>query len=61
MIYGDLRLQAPQDYLDRTQIKDEFLTRLIDLYLIQSAAVASPEVFDVAVLLGWFELQRHRG
>ncbi|MCM3906013.1 MAG: hypothetical protein ND866_30380, partial [Pyrinomonadaceae bacterium] len=54
----DLRLQAPQDYLDRTKIKDEFLTRLLDLYLIQSAAVASPEVFDIAVLLGWFELQR---
>ena len=56
---GDLRLQAPQDYLDRTGIKDDFLTRLFDLYLIQAAAVASRPVFDVAVLLGWFELQRH--
>ncbi len=56
---GDLRLQAPQDYLDRSNIKDEFLTRLLDFYLIQSTAVASPAVFDVAVLLGWFELQRH--
>ena len=56
---GDLRLQAPQDYLDRSGIKDEFLTRLFDLYLIQAAAVASRPVFDVAVLLGWFELQRH--
>ena len=54
---ADLQLQAPQDYLDRTRIKDEFLTRLLDLYLIQSAAVASRPVFDVAVLLGWFELQ----
>src|SRR5512139_949006 len=56
---GDLRLQAPQDYLDRSGIKDEFLTRLFDLYLIQAAAVASRPVFDVGVLLGWFELQRH--
>jgi hypothetical protein len=55
----DLRLRAPQDYLDRTRIKDEFLTRLLDLYLIPSLAVASPAVFDVGVLLGWFELQRH--
>ena len=55
---ADLQLQAPQDYLDRTQIKDEFLTRLLDLYLIQSAAVASRPMFDVAVLLGWFELRR---
>ena len=55
---GDLRLHAPQDYLDRSGIKDEFLTRLFDLYLIQAAAVASRPVFDVAVLLGWFELQR---
>ena len=56
---SDLRIQAPQDYLDRTGIKDEFLTRLFDLYLIQSAAVASRAVFDVAVLLGWFELRRY--
>lgn len=56
---GDLRLQAPQDYLDRTGIKHEFLTRLFDLYLIQAAAVASRPAFDIAVLLGWFELQRH--
>jgi len=56
---GDLRLEAPQDYLDRSGIKDDFLTRLLDLYLIQSAAVASRPVFDVAVLLGWFELQQH--
>ena len=56
---GDLRLEAPQDYLDRSGIKDDFLTRLFDLYLIQSAAVASRPAFDVAMLLGWFELQRH--
>ena len=55
---SDLRFQAPQDYLDRSHIKDEFLTRLLDFYLIQSAAVGSPAVFDAAVLLGWFELQR---
>lgn len=54
----DLRLEAPQEYLDRTRIKDEFLTRLFDLYLIQSTAIASPPVFDVAALLGWFELKR---
>ncbi|MCM3874150.1 MAG: hypothetical protein ND895_25970, partial [Pyrinomonadaceae bacterium] len=56
---SDLRFQAPQDYLDRTRIKDEFLTRVLDLYLIQSTAIASPPVFDIAALLGWFELQRH--
>jgi hypothetical protein len=56
---GDLRLQAPQEYLDRTRIKDDFLIRLFDLYLIQAAAVASRPLFDMAVLLGWFELQRH--
>jgi hypothetical protein len=56
---SDLHLQVPQDYLDRTRIKDEFLPRLFDLYLIQAAAVASRPVFDVAVLLGWFELQKH--
>ena len=55
---SDLRLEAPQEYLDRTRIKDEFLTRLLDFYLIQSTAIASPPVFDIAVLLGWFELQR---
>ena len=55
---SDLRLEAPQEYLNRTRIKDEFLTRLLDLYLIQSTAIASPPVFDIAVLLGWFELQR---
>ena len=53
----DLRIQAPQDYLNRTRIKDEFLTRLFDLYLIQIATVGSPAVFDVASLLGWFELR----
>jgi hypothetical protein len=56
---GDLRLQAPQEYLDRTAIKDEFLSRLFDLYLIQAAAVASRPAFDIAVLLGWFELRRY--
>ena len=30
----------------------------MDLYLIQSTVIASPPVFDIAVLLGWFELQR---
>src|SRR5215813_14994123 len=50
----DIHLQAPQDYLNRTGIKKEFLTRLLDLYLIQSVAVASPQVFDIAMLLGWF-------
>jgi hypothetical protein len=55
---GDIRFQAPQDYLDRTKIKDEFLTRIFDLYLIQGAAVASRPVFDVGALLGWFELKR---
>ena len=54
----DLHFQAPQDYLNKTKIKDEFLTRLFDLYLIQSAAIASRPVFDVAILLGWFELKR---
>jgi hypothetical protein len=54
----NLHLQAPQDYLDKTKIKDEFLTRLFDLYLIQSSAIASHEVFDIAILLGWFELKR---
>lgn len=56
---GDLDLDAPQDYLDRTKIKDEFLTRLLDLYLIQSCAVASRPTFDLALLLGWFELTPH--
>lgn len=54
----NVNFQAPQDYLDKTRIKEEFLTRLFDLYLIQSAAVASRPVFDVAILLGWFELKR---
>ncbi len=56
---GDLRLQAPQDYLDRTEIKKNFLSRLFDLYLIQAAAVASRPVFDIAALIGWFELRRY--
>ncbi|HEU5102576.1 MAG TPA: DUF6603 domain-containing protein, partial [Roseiflexaceae bacterium] len=56
---SDVRLQAPQDYLDRTRIKDELLARLFDLYLIQAAAVAARPVFDAALLLGWFELRRH--
>ena len=55
---SDLNLQAPQDYLDRTRLKDEFLTRLMDLFVIQSVAISAPEVFDVASLLGWFELER---
>lgn len=56
---GDLELDAPQAYLDRTNIQDEFLTRLLDLYLIQSCAVASRPTFDLALLLGWFELAPH--
>ena len=56
---ADLRVQAPQDYLDCTGIKKNFLPRLFDLYLIQAAAVASRPVFDLGVLLGWFELQRY--
>jgi hypothetical protein len=56
---GDARFEAPQDYLDRTGIEDEFLTRLLDLYLIQSSAAVSQPAFDVAVMLGWFELQPH--
>ena len=56
---SDLRLEAPQDYLDRTHIKDEFLTRLMDLYSDSiSRSCFATEVFDIAVLLGWFELQR---
>ncbi|HKR86506.1 MAG TPA: hypothetical protein VJS37_20260, partial [Terriglobales bacterium] len=54
----DLHIQAPQDYIDKSKIKDEFLTRLFDLYLIQSSAIASRPVFDVAILLGWFELKK---
>ena len=54
----DLRFEAPQQYLARTGIKDEFLTRLLDLYLIQSTAISAPQVFDVASLLGWFEVKR---
>ena len=55
----DISFDAPQDYLDRSGIKDEFLTRLLDLYLIQSSAVASRPTFDLALLLGWFELAPH--
>lgn len=54
----DINIQAPQEYLDRAQIKEEFLTRLMDLYLIQSVAISAPELFDVASLLGWFEVTR---
>ncbi|QSA98825.1 DUF6603 domain-containing protein [Methylococcus sp. EFPC2] len=54
-----LHLQAPQEYLDRSGIRDEFLTRLLDLYLIQSLAVAARPAFDIAVALGWFELRRY--
>lgn len=54
----DINIQAPQEYLDRAQIKKEFLTRLMDLYLIQSVAISAPELFDVASLLGWFEVKR---
>src|SRR2546426_637895 len=57
----DLRLQAPQDYLDKTGIKKEFLTRLLDLYLIQSAAVASPPGFHIAVFVRLGALQRRYG
>jgi hypothetical protein len=53
-----VHLAAPQDYLDRTGIVDGFLTRLSDLYLIQAAALASRPAFDIAVLLGLFELRQ---
>jgi len=53
-----VRLEAPQDYLDRTGIVDDFLRRLLDLYLVQAAAVASRPIFDVAALLGLVELRR---
>jgi hypothetical protein len=53
-----VELSAPQDYLDRTGIVDEFLPRLLDLYLLQSLAVAARPVFDVAALLGLVELRR---
>ena len=35
---SEVELTAPQDYLDRTGIVDEFLPRLVELYLLQSAA-----------------------
>ena len=54
----NVQLQAPQDYLEKTGIEDEFLTRIFDLYLIQSTATASRQFFDIASLLGWFELKR---
>jgi len=54
---SEVELVAPQDYLDRTHIVDEFLPRLLELYLVQSAAVASRAAFDVAVLLGLMELR----
>ena len=55
---SEVELTAPQDYLDRTGIVDDFLPRLVELYLLQSAAVASRPAFDIAVLLGLFELRR---
>ena len=55
---SEVELSAPQDYLDKTGIVDEFLPRLLELYLLQSAAVASRPAFDIAVLLGLFELRR---
>ena len=59
-ICGNVHLQAPQDYLEKTGIEDEFLTRIFDLYLIQSTATASRQFFDIASLLGWFELKRFK-
>jgi hypothetical protein len=53
-----VELAAPQDYLDRTGIVDDFLPRLLDLSLVQAAGVASRPAFDVAVLLGLVELRR---
>ena len=58
MDLSEVELTAPQDYLDRTGIVDDFLPRLVELYLLQSAAVASRPAFDIAVLLGLFELRR---
>jgi hypothetical protein len=55
---SEVELTAPQDYLDRTGIVDEFLPRLLELHLLQSAALASRPAFDIAVLLGLFELRR---
>ena len=55
---SEVELTAPQDYLDRTGIVDDFLPRLVELYLLQSAALASRAAFDIAVLLGLFELRR---
>ena len=55
---SEVELTAPQDYLDKTGIVDDFLPRLLELYLLQSAAVASRPAFDIAVLLGLFELRR---
>ena len=55
---SEVELTAPQDYLDRTGIVDDFLPRLVELYLVQSAALASRAAFDIAVLLGLFELRR---
>ena len=52
---SQVELTAPQDYLDRTGIVDEFLPRRL---FSQSAASASRPAFDVAVLLGLFELRR---
>lgn len=55
---SQVELTAPQDYLDATGIVDDFLPRMIDLYVIQSTAVASRPVLDLAVLLGLVELRR---
>jgi hypothetical protein len=55
---SQVELTAPQDYLDATGIVDDFLPRLVDLYVIQSAAGAARPVFDLAVLLGLVELRR---
>lgn len=53
-----VQLTAPQDYLDRTGIVDDFLPRLLDLSLVQAFAATSRPALDIAVLLGLVELRR---
>lgn len=48
--------QAPQSYLQATDIVDEFFPRLADVLVIQLVGSVSPVAVPVGILLGVFEL-----
>lgn len=52
-------LQAPDDYLARTRIRDEFVGRLLDLAVVQTVVQTAPTAFAVGNLLGLLRLEPH--